>query len=463
MRLRLGPVALVLLATLTMTTAVSAAVSPASGTSTRTVHREYGQGPVRLGDTTTLKVVFAGHRGDRVRLGDVGRCPVSLRGPDGDPFARSPEGFWRLHEGGRHTFTLTRCDALAEDSLVQLEKLRVAHVSMNGAGTRLSDERGYIDAVRVTVPAAGRLQVSDGDATGDSFAGMLLPNGDWYRFGGFVHTGTYYFQHDRAIASTWGRLRGAGGGGALVTHAGDRVLLISTGPVRVWKSMSLVVPVVLDGPTTALTAGAVPYRELLVEFDAPAGAWVHAELVEPNTSLYLPEFLFGPNGHRFSYGDYWHIPRTAQYLMSVQTDASGTTGEVRMRTIRQVVQPVPTDGTPFALTATEPGEWVMMTPMTLTKDSLYHLAVTSAAATGAWSAVATGQTELHCPRLSNGCGELSWGYVSDTDVESYEFGLPSGLPNPWMVMLRPERGATATVGLKVFPVDSPFLSRPARR
>jgi hypothetical protein len=438
-----------------MTTTVSAAVSPASGTTTKTVHREYGEGPVLLGHATTLEVSFGGHRGDRVRLGDVGRCPVSLRGPGGEPFARSPEGFWRLQHAGRQTFTLTRCDDLANDRRVQLEKLRLAQVGMNGPGTQLSAERGYVDAVRVTVPAAGRVQVAGGDGKGGGFAGMLLPNGDWYRLGGFVHTGTYYFEHDRAIASTWRRLSGAGGDGALVTHAGDRVVLIPTGPVTAWKSVSLEVPVVVDGPTTALTAGAVPYRELLVEFYAPAGTWVHAELVAPNNWLHSPVFLFGPNGYRFSNGDYWRIPRTGTYRMSVQTDASGKIGEVRMRTIRQVVQPVPTDGTPFALAATDPGEWVMATPMTLTKG-FYHLAVTSATTTGEWSGIATGQTELHCPLLANGCGDWSSGYIADDDKESSEFGLASGLPNPWMVMLRPERGVTVTVVLKVFPVASPF-------
>src|SRR4051794_29791759 len=88
----------------------------------RVVHREYGDGPVRVGTAAAVTVSFHGRPGDRVRLAGSSGCPVSLRGPRGDRPAMMPDGFWRLAGRGVQTFTLRSCDRLQPSSMVQLEK-----------------------------------------------------------------------------------------------------------------------------------------------------------------------------------------------------------------------------------------------------------------------------------------------------------------------------------------------------
>ncbi len=149
----------VLVALALVTMLVPSAAAAADTSVTRTVHRSYGDGPVRLGKATYLKVQFDGRRGDQVRLGRTAGCLVSLRGPDGASIRRMPSGFWRLAVRGQHLFTLTRCEDLESSTRVLLEKVRYVAVRSNAVeGTSLPAERGFVDAFRVRVPADGRLQ-----------------------------------------------------------------------------------------------------------------------------------------------------------------------------------------------------------------------------------------------------------------------------------------------------------------
>jgi hypothetical protein len=311
-----------------------------------------------------------------------------------------------------------------------------------------------VDAVRVEVPESGRLKLFGTDPRpgyGPAFAGMVLPDGTWHP----TSYNTYYFENGRKVSNftgpLTGPLAGAGGNGSPKTMGGDKVIVVVDLPLTVWQSTAIPVSTTVDGPTLTLPASKVPYREYQVEFDAPAGLWLHPEVIWPVTGV--PGFG-GALGSKGS-GSYWHITSAGHVRLNLFTFGTTELTQLRIRTIRQLTTPMPVDGSHLTLTSEDPGEWVMV-PMTLSNTgSFYRMNAHSFTATGPWNALATGQTVLHCgPRSGNGCGDGSTGQVSPEYVTSAPFGLPSGLPNPWMVLLRPDPGVTASVEISVSPSTS---------
>jgi hypothetical protein len=193
-------------------------------------------------------------------------------------------------------------------------------------------------------------------------------------------------------------------------HAGDLVTLLVSGPLEMFASVAQPVAATVDGVAVQLAPSEVPFREYQVEFDGVAGAWVHAEVIGPAGDLFQGPRLLGPQGRIFVRSDYWHIPTTGRYRLMVPT-----------------------------------------APMTLDDGVLYRLSSHAATATGGWQAIASLQAELHCPRRSLGCGDLTYGSVSPSQHTSVlTFGGYQAMA-PWMVMLQPAPGVSASVELSVAP------------
>jgi hypothetical protein len=423
------------------------------------VDREYGDGPVRLGSADVLKIRFHGRPGDRVRLSDVAWCPVSLLGPTGRIVRVRPDGFWRLSGRGLHTFALTRCRAIMDwdSARVQLEKLRVTEVVTDGAGVRLDSDRGFIDAVRVRVPAHGRLQVTTPVYSNHSWGhidSLVLPDGSHHSVNGW----TLWLEDAHPIATEFGRLHDGARGGPLVAHAGQSVTLLASGRPKVFASIAQPVSVTVDGPPTALPPGDVPYRQYQVEFDAVAGTWLHNEVTGVVRRPQKTWTLLSPHGKRLR-TNWWQVPKTGHYRLMLPMPSSGT-GQVRIRTIR-IEAATPVDGTHLTLSTSEPGQWVLA-PMTLAEGVGYQLHSHSATTTGDWRAFATMQRVLTCPHDPTGCGDHSYGWVSSTTPTSEVFG--GYQPElPWMVLLAPDPGVSVSVDVSVSPYVANPPSRPALR
>ena len=99
-------------------------------------------------------------------------------------------------------------------------------------------------------------------------------------------------------------------------------------------------------------------------------------------------------------------------------------------------------------------------------NTFYRMHVHSFTGSGDdWVALATAVEELYCgPGSGNGCGDLSFGAVSPRYPTSGSFGLSSGLPNPWFVLLATHPDATASVELSVAPTPTTMsrVSQPGR-
>lgn len=427
---------------------VPSAAAAADTPVTRTVHRSYGDGPVRLGKATYLKVQFDGRRGDQVRLGRTAGCLVSLRGPDGESIRRMPSGFWRLAVRGQHLFTLTRCDDLENSTQVLLEKARYVAVRSNAVeGAVLPSERGFVDAFRVRVPDTGRLQVKavHRPGFGRDVVATVQRDGDWYTFG---LGGTLFFEDGRPIAGPFGLVRAAGGSGALVARAGDKITFFAHGRQRAFVSVAQPVPIVVDAPATPINPSAVPYREYQLEFDGVAGDWVQAEVVGPlaTDADYRP-MLVGPGGHIYQNWRYGRLPATGRYRLMVPSVPTTESTQVRIRSIRVLDSPIPVDGTHVTSATSEPGQFVVA-PMTL-GSALYRLHAHASTASGDWTVVAFVNRDLKCPRSSLGCGDYSQGSVDPLRDQSEEFGGgTSGI-----VMLFPDPGVSASVELSISPTS----------
>jgi hypothetical protein len=233
-----------------------------------------------------------------------------------------------------------------------------------------------------------------------------------------------------------------------VLHAGERVLALTADPpgaepvrgVRVWASTAKAVPVVVDGDSVVLTAGELPYREFQLDYQGIAGTWLHLEMVG---------FLGGvaPTGA-------WYVPVTGPARVLVRTGADVATSTVRLRTVRQLPDPLPVDGTPVTFEALEPGQWVIGGTAGGNAGYLGLQASASTLADGwqglaRWPSYPTEPSDPGC----NGCGEFTSGQVDAQHPVSEPFGGTSG---PWLVVLSVPPDQVGRVDLSLRPVKSPY-------
>jgi hypothetical protein len=422
------------------------------------VTREYGDGPVAVSASTDkVRIRFHARKGDRVKLFGAHRCPLVLRGPTGVDVPGDRSGFWRVRELGLQTMHFQRCErATDRDLSLQLTKLEVRPVTVNGAPTRLPGHVGYIRGVRVTVPASGRLQVM---TPRESFTSLVVAGrryrlADWPEYYDATYGKRYLFlepEHQIETADFRTPITAAAKATPLqmpVLHAGERVLALTADPpgaepvrgVRVWASTAKAVPVVVDGDPVVLAAGEIPYRELQLDYWGIAGTWLHLEMAGSLGGV-------APTGA-------WYVPVTGPARVLVRTGADPATSTVRLRTVRQLPDPLPVDGTPVTFEALEPGQWVI--GGTAGGNSGYfELRASGGTLAEGWLGLArmpsypSGPSDPGC----NGCGEFTSGHVDAQSAVSEPFGGTSG---PWLVVLSVPPDQVGRVDLALTPVKSPY-------
>lgn len=433
------------------------------------VAREYGDGPVAVSASTDkVRIRFHARKGDRVRLFGARLCPLVLRGPSGVEVARDLSGFWRVRERGLQTMHFRRCARATHELSLQLAKLEVRRVTVNGPPTPLPGRVGYIRAVRVTVPTSGRLQVMTPwrvAPTPPSFTSVIVAGrryrlADWPEYYGSDVGKRYLFlEAEHRIEAADSRaaqdlmVRPLARDARIepvtmpVLHASERVLVLTGDPpgvepvrgVRVWASTTQAVPVVVDGDPVVLTAGELPYREFQLDYWGTAGTWLHLEMVGSLGGV-------APAGA-------WYVPVTGPARVLVRAGFDAATASVRLRTVRRLADPLPVDGTPVTFEALEPGQWVIGGTAG-GYPGYFELRASSSTLVEGWQGLArmpiypSGPFDPGC----NGCGEFQSGLVDAQQPLSPVFGGSSG---PWLVVLSVPPGQLGRVDLALTPANSP--------
>jgi hypothetical protein len=357
-----------------------------------------------------------------------------------------------------------RCKgATGRDLSLQLTKLEVRRVTVNGPLTRLQGHVGYIRAVRVTVPASGQLQVMTPRASFTSLivAGRRYRLADWPEYYDATYGKRYLFlEADHRIETADFRTTQNAAAGARsralratpltmpVLHAGERVLALTADPpgeepvrgVQVWASTPQTVPVAVDGDAVVLTAGELPYREFQLDYSGIAGTWLHLEMVGSLGGV-------APTGA-------WYVPVTGPARVLLRTGAHHAMATMRLRTVRQLPDPLPVDGTPVTFEALEPGQWVIGGTAG-GNHGYFELHASASTLAEDWSAQArrpilpSGPYDPGC----NGCGDYLGGTVWAQQPVSGVFG---GSSEPWLVVLAVPSDQVGRVDLALTPVKSPY-------
>jgi hypothetical protein len=418
-------VVLVLIWSLAPLTAAHAAPS------VRTVHREYGDGPVRVASARGgVDMVFHGRTGDRVLLDGTGPCRPALLDDEGAGVQPRSGGYWRLPGSGRYVFEHRPCAGLDEAPTLQLTKVSLRRPVTNHRSVALpAPRRGFLSAVEVVVPADGRLRL---DAEPDvRWRRVLYVDGrrvqvdsaldDYILMG----DASYVFEAGRPAVDVFERVLTIGGK-PLVMHAGQHILLSVADAATVQATSALRRQVSVDGPAFAMYAGRRLDRERSLEFDGSAGQYVHLEVDGPLEltpgSMQGPtgDFLPVPDGTSYNgLTTYWRLPTAGRYRLLLTVDhrqgpvPSGTTSDVRLRSIREVGA-LPADGSSSTMATTAPGEWVLAT-VPVKGATYYNVTATARSATSTWR-VYVQPLVPHCPNFYLG---TSMGYCGDyTYVES---------------------------------------------
>jgi hypothetical protein len=417
--------------------------------------RAYGDGPVvlRPGVDTAL-VRFSGRKGDLVTVRGGRYCPSELRRPDGSRLQRGASRFWRLPASGTYAIRYDRC-GYAKGGVVrlQLTKLVVRRLEVDKA-LRMKRRTGYVEAAAVRVPATGRVQVTPYDADRwFAWPDLVLPDGRRHRRGSpHVTAADLYLEAGMPLSAQDGPLPG-------LEHkplvAGDRLLVLAWKGMTMRASTPVVRQVALDGEAVPAGNGGVPFRETQLEFQGQAGQWVHLEEVGDlglvDTS-YRYHLLIDPSGRVLTrsywpYHAYWQLPVTGHYRLMVESGEKPAHAIVRVRVIRQVAEPMPTDGSPLTFSAKDPGEWVLTT-FDMVEGLAYRLHVVSASAPGDWEAFTEPTDRFLCDWDGPlGCGDYSYGEVGPRVPDSFPF---SGChPDSWVVVLAMPPGQTGVAALSL--------------
>ena len=429
------------------------AVSVASPARALTVVREYGDGPVQVpSGVQRVRIAFHGRSADKVRLRTQDSCPVALRRAGGrvvKPFT-SAASFWKLPARGSYVFSYRRC-ASAYHPRLQLEKLVTHRLLVDGDPTSLPHRRGYVDAALLRVPPTGRVQVTPTRRHQAGWDTVMLPDGTEgdleFSLGAYVEAGL-------PVSDGLGALNPDDEPLAPV-HAGDRLLFIALGAMDAQATSAIVVPAVLDGAAVTVTNGGVPFRETQAEFDGVAGQWVHLERVGVPATYGFDPGLVDPQGRQLLnptsvYHPYWQLPVTGRYRVQVPTSPSSFSGTLRVRTVRVLTEPMPTDGSPLTFTASTPGEW-MLARFSLSTGDIRSIHLHAAEASGDWSAFVDREQRYLCtPMGPLDCGTGTYATVDATHPDSGPLNLwnPTG---PWVMVVRTATGQGGTVTVSLPP------------
>jgi hypothetical protein len=326
-------------------TLLGSAVSVAASQGTvRTVHRAYGDGPVNQRSLQqAVEIRFHGDQGDRVTLANRNEwhgnhCPPITLTRDGRTLAADRTGYWRLPRSATYTFTFVPCRDNGLLATLQLTRLVVHDIEVDGPAARWTFSRGYT-------------------------------HGYWF-FG---------------------------------------------------KDGQLVYPQVTDGPHWA--GATVNWRTYRLD-------------LRPMPQNFAPGTAIRRNGDYLVVG-------------SVRDVSPGDSATVRVRSALRVPR-IAVDGTPTAFATDSLGRWVLSSLRL--DDRSHQLVASDPAFAGTWSAEAAPLEPLVCPDHGPiGCGENATGRVDAKHLVSQLFGVGTGGPNPWIVLLRVPPTVSGSVDLAAPP------------
>jgi hypothetical protein len=422
-------------------------------------HREYGDGVVRVPHAADeAHIYFHGHAADRVMLRGV-YCGLSLSTSDGTPVPREASGFWRLPKRTTYVFEHRLCQH-SVDVYLQLVKLVVHKLPINGPAVHVQPRQGCIKAVAVRVPARGRVQVTPDRFGGSEWPDMLLPDGTRSSRGN-----RYVTAPDVALEAGSPPMWQAGpvyGLEDLTLHRHDRVIFVVRKATTLVVSTSQQRDVTVDGPAVTATNVGRPYQETELAFDGVAGQWVHLEqegTLVGRSDRYRYPSLVGPDGHVLvaawnATHPFWRLPVTGRYRMLVETGAAPVSAQVRVRSIR-VIGAMPTDGSPLTFTAASPGEW-MLASFDIGDGDVRRLQAVGSDTAAGWTAFAESTTRFVCSFDDHpGCSDHSQALVDAGHPASLD---PLG-PDSWTVVvaLPPTATGSVTVTLPEFAFSPPAL------
>ena len=430
-----------------------AIISPAQA-ATLKVQREYGQGPVTIpAGVDRVEIVFHGRKGNTVRV-DEPCGKVSLRGPSGR-VARWIDGTWRLPAPGRYSFVLTRCRA-HEEASAQLTKIRLRPLPVDGDPEVLRYRGTYEDWATVVVPRRGRVQVRPTASHMESpwFAlylrgAPLLDIANWHQ----EHERSpqaVYLEAGAPVANELGTM--ATSVEPLVPRAGQRVILLpSNSRVRARATRTRPVPATIDGAAVAVAAER-RYQEVGVRFTSAGDQWVTATASGALAGRWLTQLaltspdgstLVGLNTATVGSLDLWYLPEPGRYRLTVRTDPKHETGSITVSSVRKLDVEMPADGQPLAITAQEPGEWVVATGQL--DQPPYQLSAEAVGATH-WRAVANTYPFVLC--RSSFCDQGSGATITPESPTHYP---PLQVAGHYVFLVAFDAGQTGTVSLRLAP------------
>ena len=343
------------------------------------VVRAYGDGPVLTAPGQGVDVTFRARRGDRVRLlvsnvrWPEHRCygHLTLRDGRGTRGMLVPGRTLRVRTDGVAVLGYRgRCAEFETDAVgparVQLQKLRMHHVAVDGPGTRIPRaQRGYVDVAWTRVPAAGRVKLSARDRRGRSTeaAHAFLDN--------TLETMVRSAEPPRTISVEAGQPVAQNGRTLpAITPAIDRGALVglALGRRGVVEARTAVAHAVdLDGPAISLEPDRG--REHVLSVSAPEGVTTQVDAPPSWSSLEIP-------------GDDTSVRR---YAVWSDEDDAGTATDLRVRTVPDLVA----GGAPVRYELTEPG-LELKVGVQVPADGSYTLVASDVAMSGDWSAAIPG-------------------------------------------------------------------------
>ena len=412
--------AAVLAAAVLAPTPAVAGPMPVARAETLTVVRQYGDGPVTVpADTDRARIRFNGRAGDRVDLAGSW-CGAHLSTLDGRRVAERPSGFWRLPNRGAYEVRWRRCAAHHGRVRLQLQKLRVHRLTVDGGPVPVPERRGYLQAVAVQVPASGRVQVTPRQDGGVGvWERLVLPHGRAYTADdcwideACGDGSILYLEAGRPIGAYAGPYGAGPDGGPVVTQAGDRVLVVTDESLTFVAKTDLLRPTTVDGAPVDVSEAAA-YQEVALELDGAAGQWIRLEPVAGDATLY-PDLVGAdgtqePGSWRGTLA-FWQLPTTGRYRIVLGGDRVAEDAVVRVRSVRPVATPLRTDGTPVEYPVTTRGEW-LVAPVEGTGG--VSLNGTATAGADGWFGYAESLPRYRCSYYGPlGCGDFQSMYVDE--------------------------------------------------
>jgi hypothetical protein len=430
---------------------------------TLSVVRHYGDGPVRVpGDVDRVVVAFGGRAGNLVRLVGSTRCGDTLW-RDGRRVQRQESGFYRLPRRGEYRLVWRRCATEVGTLRLQLQKVWVHRLEVDGRRVGVRPRPGFVQAVSVTVPEDGRVGVSTLDAP---WTAILLGHATYSRRDCWADTAceepdTTFLEAGRPLSGWKGPYAVGSKRATYVPAAGERVIFLLRNRARVVARYSVLHPVSLNGDVVDL-GGARRFQEVGLELGLAAGQWFRIEQLAGADPVYADLVL--PDGSQepgpWSPGfNYWRAPVTGTYRILVRNWPYDVDATVRVRSMRAVATLLPLDGTAVEFAITTPGEWVVAPVAGTNSTQVMQLAASASPAVTGWFADVEILDRYYCDMYGPlGCGD----FTSD-HVDAARPGPGPGYWGVWLnepsaVVVGLEPDATGTVTARLTPAPAPGSS-----